>query len=192
MNCEVPKCGHDSNVTVYYYAGCHWTYGIRICEVHRSEDCDKYPAPPLDSKVLAEHRLIKVMAIKEGKWVVINNGPVYPTADKISGKYTGYTDNYPKEILQLYESTSGKPWGLMNCSSEIQYGKRPEIETKHDPIEQIVELIKNGIVSKEQILKLADNNNILSVIVQINAKLKRLGLKLKKKKINGVVHYGTK
>lgn len=59
-------------------------------------------------------------------------------------------------------------------------------------IDAVVEKMKNGLVSKDEVMKLAQSDNMLSISVQINSRLKKLGLKMKKSKRGGDIYYGVK
>ena len=78
--------------------------------------------------------------------------------------------NYPPDFAVKSKETSGSSSG----------------------IDIIVGTMLTGQISKKEIFKISKSEKMLSIAVQINARLKKLGLKMKKTTRGGETYYGTK
>lgn len=187
--CQHKGCNRITNVKLRYYMGMHWVNGIEVCSQHSSINYDKYPSPAVTSAILAEHDLIKVMDIKNGKHVIIKDGPIYPTSDKENNKYTGYTSKHPPKVLELRDKLKNQNDNVNKEPKYIPKTNTIVANIKEDVIDTIIKKMSSEHISKDEMLKIAETDNILSVIVRINAKLKKLGLKLSKKSKSGKKYY---
>ncbi len=60
-------------------------------------------------------------------------------------------------------------------------------------IDGIIQIISSGgRIARQELLNMASSDNILSVIVQVNARLKKLNFKLSKNSEKGIIYYSTK
>lgn len=89
---------------------------------------------------------------------------------KITEASRSWQENYPPEYVTKTKEASGSSTG----------------------IDAIVEKMRQKPISKKEIQKLACSDNMLSISVQINARLKKLDLKMKKIKRKGDIYYGIK
>jgi len=94
-----------------------------------------------------------------------------------------------EDIYKLYNKYLNKnPWAI----NEKRPKTKKQVKESKRSIDEIVEIIKTKYVPKSKILEMAGIDNMLSVAVQINSRLKKQSLKIHKKKIKGETHYGVK
>ena len=186
--CQHTNCNRESSVGLAYYIGRYWETSIWVCKDHSHKSYEQWGAPCVSVVQLGKRNLIRRMKIADGKWKSMNDAPEYPKAYKEGGKYCGYSI-HPQYALDLKDELDRAKASKEPEKRHIMKSSEPQ---SSGDLDKIMQVIKTGFTSKNELLKMAETDNILSVVVRINARLKKLGLKLHKKKVKGIQYYGVK